>query len=104
MSHAKSALDAKSESARAGKLGGEKRRKRAQEGWKRIAEKIIDEIWQANPTLTQADVVRRILDRWAKASLALGLSDPAPSDASLKLLVSQLKKRHAILRGGPPKR
>jgi hypothetical protein len=97
-------LDAKSESARAGKLGGEKRRKRAQEGWKRIAEKIIDEIWQANPKVTQADVVRRILERWARASSALGLSDPAPSDASLKLLVSQLKKKHAILPGGPPKK
>jgi hypothetical protein len=102
MPHAKSALVAKSESARHGKRGGEKRRKRAQEGWKRIAEKIIDELWQVNPSLTQADVVRRIPDKWAKASSALGLSIPAPSDGSLKPLVSQLKN-NAILPSSPPK-
>lgn len=99
MSQAKSALAAKLESARAGKLGGQKRRKRAQEGWKRIAEKIVGELWQANPRLTQGEVVRKIPDNWARASSALGLSVPAPSDASLKLLVSQLKKEEY----NPPK-
>ena len=90
MSHA-SRLGRKIGKCSCRQTGRRKTSQRAQEGWKRIAEKIIDELWRANPRLSQADVVRRISERWAKASSALGLSDPAPSDASLKPFVSQIR-------------
>jgi hypothetical protein len=87
------ALATKEKSARGGKFGGANRRKRAQEGWMRIAEKIAEELWQTNAKLTQADVIRKIPDRWAKASADLELSGcPAPSDSRLKTFISEVAK------------
>jgi len=92
MPHAKSALAAKARSARAGRVSGEKRRQAAEEGWKRIAREITEGLWQANPKLSQADVVHKIPDKWAAASLSLGQSIEVPGDSALKKLVSQIAK------------